>query len=140
MAEESGVVPRAGTEFEYAVAGFDFELFEHHADDGRLRGAADGDAALVVLGVHRRVLVRLLQGGVGDEGVARHASHGFFHAGGVYFAVLDELVDELGTEVVGGRGVDGVGVHGAGVSGRRDAGGGGRGAVARSHDYFFRAG
>jgi hypothetical protein len=69
VAQEGGVEPGAGAEFEDAHAGFQGGLFEHHRDHAGLGAAADRGAVLVVLDVHGRVGVGLFQAGVGDEGV-----------------------------------------------------------------------
>lgn len=84
------------------------------------------------------VAVRLLQWGVRNEEVAGHGPHGLLHAGRAHASLLDQMVDQLGAQAVGGKGFDGVTVHPVDRSARRPLSSGGRGVVARSHDYLSR--
>jgi hypothetical protein len=95
VGQERGILAGAGADFRDALSGVDIELVEHHGDDNGLGGTAQHSPVRAAFGDHRLVIERLLDGGVGDEQVARDGSHRLGHPIGVSPAGGDDAVNHL---------------------------------------------
>ncbi len=74
LGQQSGLVSRAGSDFENGLLGEQIEYFQHESNDVGLRNGltfANGEGVVVI---------RLKVVGLGDELVTGYASHGCEHA------------------------------------------------------------
>jgi hypothetical protein len=103
LRQQRRVVTRTRADLQDSLAGREVELLQHQGHDGRLGRGADRHAVAVGLGDDRMIAVRLVEGDLGHEQMARHRSQCRLDGWIGNRAIPRQLVDHRGAQRIGGH-------------------------------------